>query len=178
MTSSMTSSCHTVTQLTCFLTTDVDIGKKMNSKDKAVSRFWEKFRSKNCVIDPFRIQYPKKKTFSFVAPTGKSRGDRVYINEDYMNSLSSIKYINTPFNSAHKIMTFDIQSARDIGPTSWKLNSSILDDDLYIKEVEDVYQGITDLSIDDPIKKWHLFQLVIEGITIQYTQRKAIVKKA
>ena len=74
-------------------------------------------------------------------------------------------------------MTFDLKSQRDIGPGFWKLKSSILNDELYQIEVEDIFNGITNLNISDPIKKWHLFLMVVEGITIDYTQRKARVKK-
>ena len=130
------------------------------------------------MVDPLRVQFTKKKIFSFVAPTGKSRGDRVYINEANINSLSGIKYINTTFNSSHKIMTFNLQRTREIGPSTWKMNSSVLHDELYIKEVEEVFHGVTQLNIVNPIRRWHLFHMVTEGITIHYTQRKAGIQNA
>ena len=75
---------------------------------------WEIFKSNVAILDPYRVQYPKRKIYSFVAPAGKSRGDRVYASEDILNSISNMKYVNTTFNSAHKIMTFDLVRGREM----------------------------------------------------------------
>ena len=109
-----------------FVECDVDKGKNMDGKDKMISSIWEDFRTSKSIVDPFRTQYPRKKLFSFVAPTGKSRGDRVYVNEDLLPMLTEVKYTPTTFNSAHKIMTFELREKREIGPGYWKLNCSHL----------------------------------------------------
>ena len=41
---------------------------------------------------------------------------RVYLNEDNIKNISSIKYINSPFNSAQKILTFDFNEVQKMGP--------------------------------------------------------------
>ena len=44
---------------------DEDKGKNMDQRDKLI---------KNAIVDPFRVQCPKRKIFSFSAAQGKSRG--------------------------------------------------------------------------------------------------------
>ena len=126
-----------------------DKGKGMSHSDKVINLFWETFTSDIGIIDPFRVQCPKKKLYSFIAPTGRSRGDRVYVSEDNIKTVTNIKYINTPFNSAHKILTFDLNEQQKIGPGFWKMNSSILNDLAYKREIEEAVDGINRLQIDN-----------------------------
>ena len=60
------------------------------------------------MIDPFRVHHPKRRVYSFVHGTGKSRGDRVYVNEETVPHVSNHKYSITPFPLAHKILFFVI----------------------------------------------------------------------
>ena len=159
-----------------FVEHDVDKGKNMDCRDKMVSTIWNDFKVAKSVEDPFRIQYPRKKQYSFIAPTGKSRGDRVYVSEDCLPMLSDIKYTNTNFNSAHRMMTFDLRDKRQIGPSYWKLNCSHINDALYRKEIETVTKDIAELGIEDPIKRWHLFHIVLAGVSRDYSTRKAKIK--
>ena len=138
---------------------------------------WEIFKSNVAILDPYRVQYPKRKIYSFVAPAGKSRGDRVYASEDILNSISNMKYVNTTFNSAHKIMTFDLVRGREIGPGYWKMNSSLINDPTYAREIEDVYHEINALNINNPKNWWDLFIIMVQEVTLDYSQRKAKVKK-
>ena len=80
---------------------DEDKGKKMDQRDKLIKPHWDDFLSKNAIIDPFRVQCPKRKIFSFSAAQGKSRGDRVYVNEDSIAAVNKLRYINTPFLTVH-----------------------------------------------------------------------------
>ena len=161
-----------------FVDNDIDKGKGMDARDKIIYTKWELFKSQNAIIDPYRMQYPKKKNFSFIAPAGKSRGDRIYISEDNAKTVTNIKYINTPFNSAHKIMTFDLKEEQEIGPGYWKLNSSILNDERYKEEIEEAVQGINNLQITNKIDWWDLFIIVTQGVSIRYTQQKARIKNS
>ena len=112
--------------------------------------------------------------YSFVEHQGKSRGDRLYVNEENINNITSFKYITTPFNTAHKIMTFDLKEHQDIGRGYWKMNSSILNDDSYKKVIEEIIEGLNnDEDISDPIDWWDFFIQVVRGVTIDYTKKKS-----
>ncbi len=160
-----------------FVDLDLDKGKNMDGKDKTITSLWEIFKSNVAILDPYRVQYPKRKIYSFVAPAGKSRGDRVYASEDILNSISNMKYVNTTFNSAHKIMTFDLVRGREIGPGYWKMNSSLINEPTYSREIEDVFQEINSLNINNPKNWWDLFIIMVQEVTLDYSQRKAKVKK-
>ena len=64
-----------------FVDADIDKGKGSDNRDKIITPTWEAFKSVANLQDPFRIQFPTKVAYSFVAPAGKSRSDRVYVNE-------------------------------------------------------------------------------------------------
>ena len=155
---------------------DIDKGKNMDYRDKLIKPMWGDVLSKNAIIDPFRVQCPKKRIFSYSTPQGKSRGDRIYVNEDSIGSVKQLRYINTPFLTAHKMMTFDFQFGRKIGPSTWKMNSSVLNDPLFITEIEDIFQDLQSAPIEDPRDWWDMFIMVVQGTTISYTKRKARIK--
>ena len=155
---------------------DIDKGKGMDSRDKFIKPLWDEFLSTSAIIDPFRVQCPRKRIFSFSTTQGKSRGDRVYVNEDALGSVKNLKYINTPFPTAHKIMTFELHNDQKMGPSTWKMNSSVLNDPIFVKEIEEVFQGLQDMHITDPLEWWDLFIMVVQGTTMAYTKRKAKIK--
>ena len=149
----------------------------MSSKDHMIKPLWDNFLSEKGILDPFRTQYNKKKLFSFLSPQGKSRGDRVYVSEHNMASVKNIRYINSPFPTSHKILTFNLNSDPEIGPSSFKMNSSILDDKNYKDEIEDIFQDLDEMNIENPVDWWDLFITVVVGVTISYTKRKARIKR-
>ena len=160
-----------------FVDLDIDKGKGMDGKDKTITSLWEIFKSNSAILDPYRVHCPRRKFYSFVAPAGKSRGDRVYVSEDILNSVCNIKYVNTTFNTAHKLMTFDLIRGRSIGPGYWKMNSSLINDPIYVGEIEDICHEINGLNISSPVDWWDLFIVMVQGVTLEYSKRKAKVKR-
>ena len=160
-----------------FVDFDIDKGKKMSSKDHMIKPLWGNFLSEKGILDPLRTQCPKKKLFSFLSPQGKSRGDRVYVSEHNISSIKNIRYINSPFPTSHKILTFDVHSEPEIGPSSFKMNSNVLDDKMYENEIEEVFTDLENMNIENPVDWWDLFITVIVGVTISYTTRKARIKR-
>ena len=66
-----------------FADADMDKGKGMSDR--------EGFTSETAMVDPFRVHSPKRCIFSFVNNAGKSRGDRVYVNEVNVPNISNHK---------------------------------------------------------------------------------------
>ena len=159
-----------------FVDFDVDKGKRMDQRDKMIHPIWQDLLSRKCMVDPFREQRPKMKTFSFISPQGKSRGDRLYISNDRVASVRNFRYVNSGFAGAHKLLTFELQSDQDIGPSTWKMNSSVLDDPKYIEEIENIMVQLNQLTLN-PLDWWDLFIMVIQGVSISYCKRKAKIKK-
>ena len=161
-----------------FVDFDIDKGKKMTGKDQMIKPIWEHFLGKNALVDPFRVQCPNKRIYSFTSAQGKSRGDRLYISEANLSAVKNLRYINTPFKTAHKIMTFNLQTEQKFGPSSWKMNSSVVRDQRYRNEIEEIYNDLNTLDISNPVDWWDLFITVVQGVTIAYTTRKARIKHA
>ncbi len=57
------------------------------------------------------------------------------------------------------------------------MNSSVVTDDRYKAEIEDIYYELVAMDID-PVDKWDLFITVVQGTTIPYTKLKARIKHA
>ena len=159
-----------------FVDVDVDKGKGMSTKDRMIKPHWDRITTEHGVVDPFRAQCPRKKIFSFTSQQGKSRGDRIYFSADHIAAIRNLRYIQTPFKTAHKILTFNIQHSQKRGPPTWKMNSSILNDQEFKSEIEDIFSGLEALQIDNPLDWWDLFISVVSGATISYTKRKARIK--
>ena len=130
------------------------------------------------MVDPFRMQYPTRKLYSFTSAQGKSRGDRIYVSDHNIASIKNIRYINTPFLTAHKMMTFDLQENLKMGPGSWKMNSSILHEDTYKTEIEEIFHDLEVMNIQNPVDWWDLFLTAVQGTTKAYTKRKARIKNS
>ena len=155
---------------------DIDKGKGMGSRDHMIKPLWEGFLSASAMVDPFRVQCPSRRIFSFSSSQGKSRGDRVYTSENRISSIKNVRYVSTPFQTAHKMMTFDLQDDQEIGPGYWKMNSSILNDGGFKLEIEEVFRELEGLNLRDHVDWWDMFVMVVQGTTISYTRRKARIK--
>ena len=58
------------------------------------------------------------------------------------------------------------------------MNSSILNDQEFKSEIDDIFSGLEALQIDNPLDWWDLFISVVSGATISYTKRKARIKNS
>ena len=61
--------------------------------------------------------------------------------------------------------------------SSFKMNSSVLNDKMYKDEIEDVYADLEEMNIENSLDWWDLFITVVVGVTISYTKRKARIKR-
>ena len=104
-----------------FADVDMDKGRGMSVRDTMMHSVWEGFTSETAMVDPFHIYSHKQRNYSFVSNAGKSRGDRVYANEENVPNISSHKYFLTPFNNAHKIPSFTFKDQQERGRGYLKL---------------------------------------------------------
>ena len=159
-----------------FADCDIDKGKGMNTRDKMFTALWEEFKSEVNLQDPYRIQFPDKLLYSFVAPSGKSRAVRAYVNEESVQNVVNYKYLTVPFNLAHKIMSFTLNDQQPRGPSYWKMNSSILNDRLYTHLVQETVGNVNELCGDKDPRWWELFLTCIRSKTVQYTKQKHFIE--
>ena len=161
-----------------FADNDVDEGKAMSNRDKMMNSSWEQFKSETAMVDSFRVQSPKRRINSFVSNAGKSRGDRVYVNEENVPNICNHKYSLTPFSNAHKFFSFNFKDQQELGSSYWKLNSSILNDKAYIEMVQQTIVDVDNLYIVDTQKWWDIFLTCIRSKTIAYTKQKHFIENS
>ena len=75
-------------------------------------------------------------------------------------------------------MIFSIHNKIDIGPGYYKMNSSVVKDPLYRKEIEQIYREMNALQLDNPIDWWDLFAMVVRTATMKYCKEKSKTRKA
>ena len=109
-----------------FIENDMDKEKGMDWRDKPMTTEWTKLKLHAQIIDPMRIQFPKKKVYSFVGKMGKSRVDRVYVNEETIHLIADHTYTITLFNLAHKIPHFKINGLQAKAQSYWKSSTILL----------------------------------------------------
>ena len=161
-----------------FIENELDKAKGMDPRDRNMNKEWIKVKSHAQIEDPMRVQYPKKKVYSFVGPMGKSRGDRLYVNEELTHLITNYTYEMTPFNGAHKILRFRLANQQPRGAGIWKLNTSILNDPLYSNLVEDTISNTDRLNVGDPRVWWEIFLNAIKCKTVTYCKTKKAVERS
>ena len=155
-----------------FIDNPLDKSKGLDSHDKMIGRFWEHFKKTARVGDPYREQFPSTKIFSYHNKTGKSRGDRVYVSDRLIYSVSNIKYIYYPQANTHKLLSFTFQQSQEKGPGYWKMNTSILNDPTYVKLVTDTISETNTLVCETPAHWWELLLIHVRSVTVTYSQKK------
>ena len=155
-----------------FVENDIDKGKGMAAWDRTISTSWEELKSLANLHDPFRIQFPTKVAYTLVAPAGKSRIDRVYVNEENVQQVTQYKHLPTPFNLAHKVVSFTRNDQQERGQSYWKMNSSILQDRAYKIMIEKTFHNVNNLGITDKRTLWDVFLTCVRSKTVGYTKRK------
>ena len=158
-----------------FIDHEKDKKSGLSCKDKQLNQIWIPFLNEMDMVDPFREQNPKRRVWSFIG-TGKSRIDRIYVNSRYMNDITNMKYIHTPF-SGHKVFAFMVKKDIEWGTGYFKLNTSILEDEEYGKLVDETIAEVQTLDNRNPSEKWEIFLLTMKTKSIHYSTVKNRAKR-
>ena len=151
----------------------------MNSTDRALFSVWNEFISMVDITDPFRYRNPKKRMFSYIhsRDSGKSRLDRIYVNEERCNSILHYRHIPTRFVKAHRIVSFTFQGPGKRGPGFWKMNTRNISDPAFQVLVDKVIYDVNSLGVIDPIEQWMIFVETIRIESQVYCSRKRFFEK-
>ena len=123
---------------------------------------WEGFTSETYVLND---------VFTLVSNAGKRRGDRTYVNEENVPNVSNHQYTLTPFNNAHKILSFTFKDQQERGRGDWKLNSSVLNDYTYVAMVRQTIVNVDKLNILDKQRWWDIFLTCIRFKTYLHQEQ-------
>ena len=135
------------------------------------------------LIDIWRIHNPDKRQFTWrqKTPIIQQRIDFWLISDELQDDIKKADIIPA-IRTDHSAISLSVNSLKDqpFGPSYWKFNSSLLDDDTYIQLINSEYQKwITELSeVNDLRVLWDLIKYKIRQTTLQYSKMIAQNRKA
>ena len=134
----------------------------------------------NGLVDIYRCMNPDKKSFLYIHPTMPSRNSRI----DYILVSENVqKYVDTCNITCcpvpdHKAVTANLNlTERKRGKGYWKLNNSLLADQIYIDLIKsEITKTIS--QYNGVITKQQMFELIkVKELSIAYSINKARSKK-
>ncbi len=128
-----------------------------------------------CDKKPFRYTYIDKRTST------KSRLDYILISEESCIHHNDV-YLVKPLKGDHKAVCVKLKySVKKKGPGYWKLNSSVLKQELYQKGVQDIIKRTQEQYTNVNSKRiiWELIKINVKEFSIQYCKnaKKKNVKR-
>ena len=135
----------------------------------------------NNLIDVWRIRNPQTKLFTWRQknPFIQRRIDYWLISDDYKMALNEQTLLH---QSNHSAITLSFNSLKDqpFGPSYWKFNASLLQDENYIQLINTEYpKWLTEFS-EVLVKRvlWDLVKYRIRQTTIKYSKQIAKNRKS
>ena len=130
------------------------------------------------LVDIWRIRNPNSKKFSWrqKKPIVQRRLDYWLISDLLQDDVVKVDIV-TAIRTDHHAITLEIDSINDQqrGPSFWKFNNSLLDDDLFVERLRENFpKWIDEINFcDDSRIKWDWMKYKIRGESISYSKLKA-----
>ena len=130
------------------------------------------------LVDIWRLRNPDKKQFTWrqKKPLIQRCIDYWLISDSLQDDVNNTD-IKMSIKSDHSAITLCINSMKDLpfGPSYWKFNSSLLEDDTYVQLINFKYHEWLDefSEVHDKRLLWDLVKYRIRQITIKYSKEKA-----
>ena len=137
----------------------------------------------NDLFDIWRTRNPEKKQFTWTQkkPLIKRRLDYWLVSTDIQDDITETNIIPA-IKSDHSaiILTLNSLDKQPFGPSYWKLNSSLLDDAIYIHLISSKYSDWLDefKVVNDKRVLWDLIKYRIRQVLIKYGKEKARERRA
>ena len=161
-----------------FNTTYRKVDKASGKLDKSRYEF-QKLMDNLELLDMFAIQNPHNKVFSYIHPSNSERNSRIdYIltSKHMQNLISETSIICCPAPD-HKAVILKLNlNPNKRGKGYWKLNNSLLKDEIYKNLIKSEITTAT-IEYSDHISKQNLLELIkikIKEVTIKYATLKKL----
>ena len=135
----------------------------------------------NGLVDIYRCMNPDKKSFPYIHPTIPSRNSRidyVLVSENVQKYVNTCNIICCPVPD-HKAVTPNLYLTEKRGKGYWKLNNSLLADQIYIDLIKsEITKTLSEYN--GVITKQQMFELIkvkVKELRIAYSINKARSKK-
>ncbi|KAL9981735.1 hypothetical protein ACROYT_G010478 [Oculina patagonica] len=132
----------------------------------------------NDLVDIWRVRNPNKKRFTWRQknPLIQRRLDFWLISNSLQDDIENVDILSS-VKSDHSAIILNIDSVKNLnhGPSFWKFNNSLLDDEQYIKLIEQlVPDWIEEIKYSDDARvQWDWLKYNIRKETITYSKAKA-----
>ena len=127
------------------------------------------------VVDTFRYKYPNRKSYTFTNNRGQgSRIDKIYIPTLWCDKIKQTTHI--PFEkSDHKAVVLVLKFQREKwGNSYWKFNESLLENENYIKLIENFWKGWKSEKLKYSLLDWwEIGKKKIKSLSITFSKNLA-----
>ena len=158
---------------------DADLGKPVK-KDSV--KYLEELMADNDLIDIWRVRNPNAKRFTWrqKSPLIQRRLDFWLVSDSLQDDIVNTSIL-TAIKTDHSAITLDFNSLSDQprGPSFWKFNSSLLEDEVYINLMKDNFANWKEefYSSNDPRAAWDWIKYLVRKETIDYSKKRARAKR-
>ena len=126
-----------------------------------------------CVVDIWRYLHPAASGFTWTRWNGSlaSRIDLIGVPYIWVSSVLSCDLVPCPFSDHCGVsLSVDVPDVVPPGPGLWKLNTSILDDESYVKLISDAWSSWRSSIPRFPslAKWWEEGKSLVKGLTIRF----------
>lgn len=134
-----------------------------------------------CVIDIWRYLHPQTTSYTWTRSNGSfaSRIDLIGVPYVWVSAVSSCEIIPCPFSDHCGVcLSVSVPDVIPRGPGLWKLNTSILQDVIYVQLIKDFWLEWRSSMHRFPslAKWWEKGKSLIKGLSIRYCSEKSAAR--
>jgi len=145
-------------------------------------KYLENLFLNNDLVDIWRVRYPDRKRFTWRQKKTliQRRLDYWFVSDSLQDDIDKVDMF-TSIKTDHSAITLDLKSITENkhGPSFWKFNNSLLDDQNYINTInENIPQWIEEVVNENDIRIcWDWLKYKIRYETMRYSKKKARERK-
>ena len=145
---------------------------QLNKNDKFVKRIFNTSTFK--LVDTFRKLQNTKIEYTHKT----ARIDRIYITTELSTQITNCKHLSNIADHKAVCLNMNIEEFKPWGRFYWKLNSSNLEENGYLKLIEDLFQDF-ELRREnvDILENWEIFKNEVKNVSKSYSNAKAKQRK-
>ena len=151
-----------------YVENDEDRMTQLNKGDKLVKRTFKPSTFNS--VDTFRKFHKNKIKYTHKT----ARIDGIYVTKGLSAQISSCKHLSNMADHKAICLDINIEEFKPLGSFYWKLDSSILNENGYIKPIEELFKEF-ELRREnvDILENWKIFKNEVKEVSKRYSNAKA-----
>ena len=167
----------------CMTNKDKYGGKPVTVKQPVISQIENLAKSFN-LVDTWRKKYPNRQEFTWRNTNLKvsCRLDYFFASSSLVNEFTKCNISETTISPDHSMISLSLlsaQSAQKRGPSFWKFNNSLLQDENFIESLEQKLPEFKNkyADLNDKGLLWEMVKMEIRAFSISFSKYKASQKR-